>query len=276
MSRNVLITGGNSGIGYEAALALAGTGDRVIIAARDQAKSQAAIASIRAQHPQAQVEALALDLAEFGDIDRFAAELLERMPVIDVLMLNAGLYTMKLQRLRNGYEAMVGVMHFGHFRLAERLLEAVKAAAQGRIIVTSSMMHQLGRIDPASFTDPSRHRAGLLAYGQAKLANLLFTRELARRLQGTRVTVNAFHPGAVATGIYRELPGPLGRLIMAFMVTPAQGADTAVWLATAPELAQTSGEYFVRRKRKAGSAAGRNAQLAAQLWERSVVEMRRA
>ncbi|HSW12581.1 MAG TPA: SDR family oxidoreductase [Solimonas sp.] len=266
MSRNILITGGNSGIGYEMALALAGGGDRVIIAARDLAKSQSAVDSIRARHPAAQVEAMPLDLAEFNAIDRFAAELLQRMPVIDVLILNAGLYTLKLHQLRNGYEAMMGVMHFGHFRLADRLLEAVKAAKQGRVVVTSSVMHQIGRIDEASFTDPSRHRVGLKAYGQAKLANLLFARQLARRLKNTPVTVNAFHPGAVATGIYREVPGLLGKLIMAFMLTPAQGADTAVWLATAPELAQTSGEYFIRRKRKAGSASSRDPELAQRLW----------
>ena len=266
MTQNVLITGGNSGIGYEMALALAAGGARVIIAARDSAKSADAVSRIRARHPAAQVEALPLDLADFTGIDRFAADLLQRMPVIDVLILNAGLYTMKLHRLANGYEAMMGVMHFGHFRLVHRLLGAVKAAPAARIVVTSSMMHQLGRIDEASFTDPSRHRSGLHAYGQAKLANLLFTRELARRLAGTGVTVNAFHPGAVATDIYRQLPGPLARLATAFMLSPAQGADTAIWLATAPELAGVSGEYFVKRKLKPGSKLSRDAAAAAKLW----------
>jgi NAD(P)-dependent dehydrogenase (short-subunit alcohol dehydrogenase family) len=266
MARNVLITGGNSGIGYEMALALAGQGDRVVIAARDQLKSQAAVDAIKVKHPAAQVEAMSLDLAEFSDIDRFARELLVKMPVIDVLILNAGLYTVKLHRLKNGFEAMMGIMHFGHYRLTQGLLEAVKAAKQGRIIVTSSVMHQYGRINEASFSDPSQHKFGLFAYGQAKLANLLFARELARRLKGTKVTVNAFHPGAVATGIYREAPNLLAKISMAFMLTPKQGADTAIWLANDPALGSVSGQYFVKRKLRKGSSASCDAALANRLW----------
>ena len=273
MPRNVLITGGNSGIGYEMALALTGQGDRVIIAARDMKKSQAAVDVIKAKHAGAQVEAMPLDLAEFGDIDRFARELLAKMPVIDVLILNAGLYTLKLHALKNGFEAMMGIMHFGHFRLARHLLDAVEAAAHGRIIVTSSVMHKFGRINEASFRDPSQHKIGLLAYGQAKLANLLFARELARRLKGTRVTVNAFHPGPVATGIYREAPSLAARLMMAFMLTPAQGADTAIWLANDPALSDVSGEYFVKRKQRKGSATSHDMALAERLWELSEAAM---
>ncbi len=266
MGKNVLITGGNSGIGLEMARALAGRGDRVVIAARDQQKSLAGIESIKAQHPGAQVEAMALDLADFADIDHFARALLGKLPVMDVLILNAGLYTLKLHRLKNGFEAMIGIMHFGHFRLTQALLEAVKAAEQGRIIVTSSVMHKSGKINEASFKDPARHRFGMSAYGQAKLANLLFARELARRLKGTHVTVNAFHPGGVATGIYRETPGVFNRLMRAVLLTPAQGADTAIWLATAPELSQVTGEYFVKRKQAYGSSASRDPERATRLW----------
>lgn len=273
MGRNVLITGGNSGIGYEMALALAGQGDRVIIAARDEQKSGAALAAIQSQHAGAQVESLSLDLGEFADVDRFAKAVLEKMPVIDVLILNAGLYTLKLHTLKNGFEAMMGIMHFGHFRLTQHLLPAVKAAGQGRVIVTSSVMHKFGKINEASFRDPSQHKVGLFAYGQAKLANLLFARELARQLQGTQVTVNVFHPGAVATPIYREAPGLLAKLSMIFMLTPKQGADTAVWLANDPALAAVTGEYFVKRKQQVGSAASRDTGLAQRLWALSEREM---
>ena len=267
MSKNVLITGGNSGIGLELARALAAQGDRVIIASRDQGKSQAAVQEIKAGNAAANIEAMRLDLGDFTDVDRFAAELLAKMPVIDVLALNSGLYTQGLRKLPNGLESMIGIMHFGHFRFAQRLLDAVKAAPQGRIVVTSSVAHKAGKIDEASFTDPSRHRLSFSGYAQAKLANLLFTRELARRLQGTRATVNAFHPGAVATGIWAELPAFLQPLIKTFMLTSAQGADTAAWLATAPELAQVSGEYFVKRKPAATSAASKDAALAGRLWQ---------
>ena len=276
MTRNVLITGGNGGIGLEMARALAARGDRVIIAARDLAKSQAAIALIQSGNPQADLSALSLDLADFSNIDTFCATALQRMPVIDVLILNAGLYTLPLRRLANGYESMMGIMHFGHFRLAQKLLAAVQAAPQGRIVVTSSVMHEFGYIRPETFTDPSLHRYGFRAYGQAKLANLLFTRELARRLQGTRVTVNAFHPGGVATGIYREAPTLLQRFSTTFMLTPAQGADTGIWLATAPELETVSGEYFVKRRRKSGSSASRDMARAAWLWQHSELQMKRA
>ena len=273
MTRNVLITGGNSGIGYEMALALAKQGDRVIIAARSESKSQEAISKIKAAVPTAQVESLPMDLADFGNIDQFAQTLLAKMPVIDVLILNAGLYTLKLGTLPNGYESMMGVMHFGHFRLARHLLDAVKAATQGRIVVTSSMIHNLGKIDEASFKNPSLHKTGLHAYGQAKLANLLFTRDLARRLKNTNVTVNAFHPGAVATDIYRQVPRFLQPLIRLTMLTPAQGADTAVWLATAPETGKISGEYFISRKKKSGSKLSQDADLAKKLWQLSEAAM---
>lgn len=273
MARNVLITGGNSGIGYEMALALVKQGDRVIIAARSESKSQEAISNIKAAHPSAKIESLSLDLADFSNIDQFAKTLLATMPVIDVLILNAGLYTLKLGTLANGYESMMGIMHFGHFRLARHLLDAVKAAAHGRVVVTSSMIHNLGKINEASFKNPAAHKTGLHAYGQAKLANLLFTRELARRLKNTKVTVNAFHPGAVATGIYRQVPGFLQPLIRLTMLTPAQGADTAVWLATASELDDVSGEYFIGRKQKAGSKLSRDADLAKKLWQLSEAAM---
>jgi NAD(P)-dependent dehydrogenase (short-subunit alcohol dehydrogenase family) len=274
MSKNVLITGGNTGIGLEMALALAGRGDRVIIAARNEDKSRAAVAQVKERHPDAAIEALRLDLGDFADVDRFATEVLKRMPVIDVLMLNAGLYTMRMHRLGNGYEAMIGIMHFGHFRLVQHLLKAVEKAEQGRIVVTSSVGHRLGRIDEASFTDPKRHRIGMQGYGQAKLANILFTRELARRLQGTRVTVNAFHPGAVATEIWRETPGLFKRVALRFMLTPEQGADTAIWLATAPELAAVTGKYFIKRRENPGSATSRDATLAKRLWATSEERMR--
>ncbi|MES1262845.1 MAG: SDR family NAD(P)-dependent oxidoreductase, partial [Peristeroidobacter soli] len=135
MSRNVLITGGNSGIGLEMARSLAGQGHHVIIAARDLEKSQAAVEDIRKGQAGAKIEAMRLDLGDFADVDRFSRELLSRMPTIDILILNAGLYTHGLRKLPNGLESMIGIMHFGHFRLTQQLLEAVKSAKQGRVVV---------------------------------------------------------------------------------------------------------------------------------------------
>lgn len=267
MARHTLITGGNSGIGLEMARALARQGDHVVIASRALAKSQAAVDAIKADQPEATIEAMALDLGRFDDIDRFANELHKRMPVIDILILNAGLYTHGTRALDNGLEAMIGVMHFGHFRLTQKLLDLVEAAPAGRIVVTASIAHRLGRIREHSFTRPSAHWLALQAYAQAKLANILFTRELARRLADTSTTVNCFHPGAVATGIWAELPGPLRQLFGRVLVTPAKGADTGVWLATSNAVADTTGEYFTNRKQTGTSAAARDMQSAARLWQ---------
>lgn len=276
MARHILITGGNSGIGLEMARSLASQGDHVVIASRALAKSQEAADSIKAEHPQADIEAMALDLARYDDIDRFAEQLREHMPVIDVLILNAGLYTHGTRALDNGLEAMIGVMHVGHFRLTQKLLGAVEAADAGRIVVTASVAHRVGRIREKTFTRPSAHWMALQAYGQAKLANILFTRELARRLADTSVTVNCFHPGAVATGIWAELPRPIQKMLDRVLVTPAQGADTGVWLATSAEAAGTSGEYFTHRKITSTSRAANDPQSAARLWQATEELMQKA
>lgn len=266
MTRRVLITGGNSGIGYEMAAALAADGDHVVIASRDLAKSQAAADAIRKAHREVVIEARALDLGDIADVDRFAARLIEQWPTLDVLMPNAGLLTHGTRSLANGLEAMIGVMHFGHFRLTERLLPALKAADAARIVVTASAAHRMGRLRFDTFDRPNAHWLAIRAYGQAKLANILFTRELARRLSDTSVTANCFHPGAVATGIWAELPGPLRTLLGRTLIDSARGADTGLWLARDPAARQYNGEYFVARQPTRTTAAARDMARAAELW----------
>lgn len=273
MTRNVLITGGNSGIGREMAAALAARGDHVIIASRNLARSQSAASAIQDANPQAEIEAMALDLGDFADIDRFAEKIVGRMPVIDVLILNAGLYTHGTRALANGLEAMIGIMHFGHFRLVQHLRDAVVAASAGRIVITTSLAHRLGRLRFETFDAPHKHWAAVFAYAQAKLANILFTRELARRLADTAVTVNCFHPGAIATGIWDELPSPIRRPLGAVLIGPVEGADTGLWLANADEARAISGEYFVKRRLIRTTAAGCDMQLAATLWRDSEARM---
>lgn len=265
--RQILVTGGNSGIGLEMVRAFAQAGHEVVIAARDQNKTRGAIDSLRQEIPGARLHAVALDLADFARIDAAAGEILALLPRLDTVMLNAGSYTNGLRLQDNGLESMVGSMHFGHFRLMERLLPALKSAPEARVVVTSSVAHWAGYIDEASFRDHTRHRIGFRAYGQAKLANLIYARELARRTAGSGLRVNAFHPGGVATGIWRELPGPVQAVVDRVLITPAKGADTAVWLALDPAAREFSGEYFVRRKRALSSPASRDGQLAARLWQ---------
>ncbi|RJS93274.1 SDR family NAD(P)-dependent oxidoreductase [Salinisphaera sp. Q1T1-3] len=267
MARHILITGGNSGIGREMAATLAADGDQVIIASRDLARSQAAAETIRQAHGDVAIQAMALDLGDLDDVDRFAARIREQIPALDVLILNAGLYTHGTRALDNGLETMIGVMHFGHFRLTQQLQSCLASAENARVVVTSSVAHKIGRIRPATFDQPNRHWMALQAYAQAKLANLLFTRELARRVGDSGITANCFHPGAVATGIWAELPRPVRKLLGNTFIDSKRGADTGIWLARAPEAAAFQGEYVVDRQPVASSRAGADMALAARLWQ---------
>ena len=262
--KTVLITGGNSGIGKATAEQLVAKGFQVFIAARDQAKSAEAVADIRRRYPQAELEALSLDLADLEQVRHFAAEFRARVPVLDVLILNAGLFPTSKQLTAQGFEMQFGVNHLGHFLLTSLLLDGVLAAPAGRIIVLSSIMHWLGRIDFSSFTGQKPYNA-VRAYGQSKLANILFTQELARRLQGTRVTVNAVHPGGVDTGIARDLPALAQKIYSLTTISAEKGARTSVFLATSDSVAGVSGKFFSTCKARRVSPLATPAT-AARLW----------
>lgn len=269
MGKAVLITGATSGIGLEMARELAGQHHNVLIASRSPDKLDAAADDIRSTHPQARVDTAELDLGDFADVRRFAGVAKQKMPVIDVLILNAGLYTHGLRKLDNGFEAMIGIMHLGHFLLFNLLLDQLKAADKPRVVVTSSVGHKAGKIDFDSFTDPQRHRISFFGYAQAKLANLLFAREAAKRYGEQGLRINAFHPGAVATGIWRELPGPLQWVVDKTMVSPEVGAKTGVWLAVDEAASDLNGEYCVGRRVADSSKRSQDAELAAELWRKS-------
>ncbi len=266
MQRQILVTGGNSGIGLEMVRAFIGAGHEVMIAARDLGKTLGVIRALEQEVPGARLHGVALDLADFDSIDAAARQVLTTLTQLDTVMLNAGSYTNGLRTQDNGLESMIGSMHFGHFRLMEHLLPQLRVAAQARIVVTSSIAHWAGTINETSFRDPSRHFMDLRAYGQAKLANLIYARELARRTLGSNIVVNAFHPGGVATGIWRELPPAAQKVVDKIMLTPAKGADTAIWLALSDEATAFNGEYFVKRKRAISSRISHNRDVAARLW----------
>lgn len=269
MTRHTLITGASGGLGLEMAKALAAQGDALILTGRNPDKLQSALDAVNADATGPKAEGATLDMGDFDAVRHFAADINARLPHIDVLALNAGLYTRKLHTLPNGFEAMIGVMHLGHFLLTNLLLDKLLAAPAPRVVITSSVGHKAGKINYDSFTNPSKHWIGFSGYAQAKLANLLFARELAHRYGDRGLIANAFHPGAVATGIWRELPPPLPWLADKLMITPAQGADTGIWLATAEEAGRINGEYCVGRKVVKSSEAGRDMALAEQLWEES-------
>lgn len=271
--KTALITGGNSGIGKETARALVGLGWRVLIAARDAAKSRALVESIRAANPRAEIDWLAVDLSDFNGIEAFANEVSRRLPVIDALVLNAGLYTRQLTTNHAGIELMFATTHLGHFLLTHHLLPNVRASRDGRIVVSSSVAHWMGgRMDLGTMNKPSRSQAlqwaPFKAYGRSKLANMLFVRELAKRLQGTSVKVNGFHPGGIKSDFWRDTPGWVTALVDPFLVSEAKGAKTQIHLASHEGLSAT-GEYWSARKVRRGSPANRDPALSRQLWQYS-------
>jgi NAD(P)-dependent dehydrogenase (short-subunit alcohol dehydrogenase family) len=269
----VVVTGGNSGIGKEATSELAALGARVVIAARSRAKGEAAVADITARHPAAQLELMPLDLASFASIRAFASDFHDRFDRLDVLLLNAGLVMRTRHETAEGFETMFGVNHLGHFLLTQLLRDRLIASAPSRVVVVSSGAH---RAAPRGldFDDlqSTRRYASFSVYGKSKLANIYFTRELARRLAGTGVTVNALHPGYVATNFAREGDtGVLGSIAMVlgrpFAISAAKGARTAVFLASDPSVEGITGQYWYRCAQSPISEAAQDDAAAQRLWE---------
>ncbi|QUL56137.1 SDR family oxidoreductase [Paenibacillus tritici] len=271
--QTVLITGANSGMGLATAVDMARRGASVIMACRSRKRGEEALEEAVRQSGSGKIRLMLCDLASFASIRAFADEFTAEYPVLDVLINNAGVVSLKRELTADGYELDLGVNHLGHFLLTDLLLDSLKAAEQGRIVVVASGAFKMGRLHLEDHT-LSRGFNPAKAYARSKLANILFTRELASRLQDTRVTVNCLHPGAVGTsiGVNRETGFGRGvlKLLSYFFLTPEQGADTAIYLATAPELSAVSGHYYYRRKLKELTPRAKNADDAARLWKWSL------
>lgn len=274
-----LITGATNGIGKAAALALARQGMTLVIVGRSPAKTQAVRDEIRAASDNGRVEMIVADLSAMAEVRRAAGEFLARFDRLDVLMNNAGAVFSERRETVDGYEMTFALNHLSYFLLTNLLLERLKASAPARIINVSSGAHRGATIN---FDDLHLRRGyglgGFKAYSQSKLANILFTYELARRLAGSGVTANAMHPGFVATGFGRNNPGLMNAvmgLLHRFALTPEQGADTLVYLATAPEVEGVTGQYFEKRKPVRSSAVSYDESVARRLWEvsESLVEL---
>ncbi|MGP8249435.1 MAG: SDR family oxidoreductase [Candidatus Dormibacteria bacterium] len=272
--KRVIITGATGGIGLAGAQALVRRGARLTIVARSQIRAANAVAQLTAAGgPGTEVEVLRADLSSQASIRQLTKEILAKHPGIDVLINNAGGINRSRQLTEEGLELTWAVNHLAPFLLTTLLLERIKASTPARIITTSSDAHQGVEIPFDDINAVGGYgRLGFTRYGQTKLANILFTTELARRLEGSGVTANCFHPGFVASGFNRN-NGTLMAIAMAltrpFARTPAKGADTMVWLADSPEVSTESGGYFVDRKRVQPSAAARNQDTARTLWRLS-------
>jgi NAD(P)-dependent dehydrogenase (short-subunit alcohol dehydrogenase family) len=273
-AKTVLITGGNAGLGLETAVALADMGASVVITARDASRGEGARKEIVERSSSDAVEVMALDLASTASIRSFAEAFLAGHPRLDVLVNNAGVILSERSETEDGFESTFGVNHLGHVLLTELLLDRLKASAPSRIVVVASEAHKFA-LDGLKFDDLQceGHFWSYRVYGRSKLANIYFARALAERLEGTGVTVNAVHPGSVATRFGRDGDTRLVTALTTFVArpfsrSPEEGARTQVHVASAPELADVSGAYFANSKRADGrlSRAARDDEAAERLW----------
>ncbi|MEY2455186.1 MAG: retinol dehydrogenase 12 [Acidimicrobiaceae bacterium] len=269
----VVITGSNTGIGKETAVGLANLGATTVLACRNVTKAGEAQAEIKERTGSDDVHVVALDLSDFASIRRAAAEVLERWDRLDVLVNNAGgIWTERLET-KQGFEQTFGVNHLGPFLFTELLLDRLKASAPARIVNLTSVGHHYARRGMRfdNLQSERRYRA-MEAYGRSKLANVLFTRELARRLDGTGVTVNCCHPGPVRSGFgmdgdMKGLMGLGNKMIRPFEISAASGAKTSIYLAASPDVAKDTGGYFVRSKPGHMSKKAKSDDEARELWE---------
>jgi NAD(P)-dependent dehydrogenase (short-subunit alcohol dehydrogenase family) len=269
-NKTIVITGATSGIGEVAAIKLAEMGARLVLVARDKARAEATLARLRSRGPDARHTVHYADLSRIAEMKRVAAEIAAAEPRIDVLINNAGAVFNPRAVTADGLEMTFAVNHMGYFVLTEGLRARLAASAPARIVSTASDAHRRPKLD---FDDLQSERGynSYLVYGRSKLANVLHTRELARRLAGSGVTANCLHPGFVATRFADNSRGTYSaivRLAKTFAaLTPEQGAETLVYLASSPEVANTSGGYFHKNRQVEPSAAARNDSDARRLWE---------
>ena len=267
--KTIVATGATSGIGEVAVLALAGLGARIVFIARDEARAQATMRKLEAKAPGLGHRVHLADLSSMAETRKVGEAIAASEPRIDVLINNAGALFSNRQVTREGLELTFALNHMSYFVLTDALRERLIASAPARIVSTSSSAHQQGGSLDFSDLQSAKGYGGLKVYGRSKLANILFTRELARRLSGTGVTANCLHPGAVATRFGESSGGWVGGLLRVarlFFISPEKGADTIIYLASSPEVEKTTGEYFVKRKVTQPSAAARDDEAAKRLW----------
>ncbi len=268
-----LLTGANSGIGKATALGLAQLGATVVMVCRDRARGEAAQSEIKAKSGNDAIDLLLADLASQQSIRQLAEDFKQRYSQLHVLINNAGVYNLTRRETVDGLEMMFAVNHLAPFLLTNLLLDVIKASAPARIINVSSRSHEAGYINLEDLQSEKHYRP-IRTYGQSKLAMVLFTYELARRLQGTGVTVNSLHPGFVATNIAQGNLPPVARatakvILSIFGTSPEEGAKTSIYLASSPDVAGITGKYFVKSVPKRSTPISYDESLQQRLWEES-------
>jgi retinol dehydrogenase 14 len=265
----VLITGGTSGIGNATAVAMAAMGANVVVVGRNQERGGAAVEEIKAQSHNESVELMLADLSVQAEVRRLAEEFLERYDRLDVLVNNAGLVQSKRTETPDGIETTLATNHLAPFLLTNLLIERLEQSAPSRVITVSSEAQRWGTMDFEDMQSRRKYR-GFPVYGMTKLANIMFTYELAERLDGTGVAVNCLHPGSVGTNFGQNNRGAMAlffRTFKPFMRSPEQGADTLIWLASSPEVDGVSGKYFSDRKEIEAKKVAYDPAARRRLWE---------
>jgi NAD(P)-dependent dehydrogenase (short-subunit alcohol dehydrogenase family) len=267
--KNVLITGGTGGIGRAAAIALASMGARVGITGRDRARAEHAAVAIARESGNPSVDVFVADMSSQAEVRRLADEVLAAYPRLHVLLNNVGGFWANRHVTHDGLEHTFALNHLAPFLLTNLLLERLIASAPARVVTVSSGAHSMGRIDFDDLMGDGTY-SGQRAYNQSKLANVMFTYEMARRLQESGVTATVLHPGMTSTGFGAEDTArgwrPLIAVMRPFMKKPRQGAETPVYLASSPEAEGLTGQYFADRQVKQSSDLSYDAEAAARLW----------
>ncbi|WNG15130.1 SDR family oxidoreductase [Cystobacter fuscus] len=267
------ITGATSGIGLESARGLARQGATVVLAGRDPGRGEAALAEVRRTVPDAKLDLMLADLTSLASVRKLAEDFQRKYSRLDVLLNNAGLIIDRRKATSDGFEATFATNHLAHFLLTHQLLELLKASGASRVVNVSSEGHRLGSL--GFLDDLQAERGGyspMRVYGNSKLANILFTRGLKRRLEGTKVTTNSLHPGVVRTGFGLNSEGILKhlmKLVAPFLLSAEGGARTSVYLASSPEVEGVSGRYFIKSKVAKESRAAQDDAAAEKLWQKS-------
>jgi retinol dehydrogenase 12 len=271
--KTVLVTGANQGIGKATAIALAQQGADVVILSRNPEKGRAALDDVQAASRGGKAELLVADFASLADVRRAAAEFRAKHKRLDVLVNNAGLIVPERHLTIDGLEETFAVNHLAPFLLTTELLDLLKASAPARIVNVSSEAHRGAKMHWEDLQFANTRYKSFRAYGQSKLANVLFTYELARRLQGTGVTANALHPGVVASGFGQTYPGYLSFLVKVarpFLLTNEEGARTSVHVASSPEVEGVSGKYFAKCRPVRSNAVSYDEASQRKLWSLSL------
>ncbi|GAC1329093.1 MAG: SDR family oxidoreductase [Candidatus Dormibacteria bacterium] len=268
--RSCLVTGTTGGIGFEIARGLARRGAHVIMHGRTRARAEAAATAVRASVKDARLETVSGDLASLEEVQGIAAEVDRRHHELDVLVNNAGVLMTRMELTAEGWETTFAVNHLAPYLLTNLLLPNLRRSGHGRVVTVASVAHRTGVIEFGNLRG-EKGFSSFSMYCNSKLANIMFTMELARRVEGSGVTANCLHPGAINTGLWRR-SGPIALAFSIFgplFPSASKGADTAIYLAGAPGVADINGGYFHKRRMQRPSDQAFDADVAVRLWELS-------